>query len=73
VKMALVIDTTCLHIYFPPFLCIDARPLDFVGYVSSANFYFLFYPSSTHVLALLQFLLYIYLLSPAECNILRVR
>jgi hypothetical protein len=48
-----------------PFLCIRAHALDFVGYVCTTNFYLLFYPSSTHVRALSQFLLYT-LLSPAE-------
>jgi hypothetical protein len=32
----------------------------------NTNFYLLFHPSSTHVRALSQFLLYIVLLSPAE-------
>jgi hypothetical protein len=43
-----------------------AHALGFVGYLCSTNFYLLFYPSSTHVGALSQFLLYIALLSPAE-------
>jgi hypothetical protein len=34
--------------------------------VCSINFYFLFYPSSTHVPALSQFLLHIFLFSTAE-------
>jgi hypothetical protein len=38
----------------------------FVGYVCSTNFYLLFYPSSTHVRALLQLLLETFSLSPAE-------
>jgi hypothetical protein len=51
---------------FFQFLCIDAHALGFVGYVCSTNFYLLFYPSSMHVRALSQFLLYIFFLSPAE-------
>jgi hypothetical protein len=41
----------------------SALVFGFVGYVCSTNFYFLFYPSSTHVRALSLFLLYIFLLS----------
>jgi hypothetical protein len=52
--------------FFAPFLCIGVHALDFVGYVCSTNFYLLFFPSSTQVRALLQILLYIFLLSPAE-------
>jgi hypothetical protein len=63
--MALKVDTTCLHKFFP-FLCIGAYALGFVGYVYSTNFSILFYPSSMHVHALSQFLLHIFLLSPAE-------
>jgi hypothetical protein len=59
--MALVVDTTCF-----PFLCNAAHALGLVGYVCSTNFYLLFYPCSKHVRALSQFLLYIFLLSPAE-------
>jgi hypothetical protein len=52
--------------FFPPFHCIGAHALGFVGYVCSENLYLRFYPSSTHVRALSQFLLYTFLLSPAE-------
>jgi hypothetical protein len=45
---------------------VGAHALGFVGYVCSTNFYLLFHPSSTHVRALSQFLLYNFLLSPAE-------
>jgi hypothetical protein len=38
----------------------------FVCYVCSTHFYLLLYSSSTHMLALSQFLLYIFLLCPAE-------
>jgi hypothetical protein len=38
-------NTTCLHKFFPPFLCIGAHALGFVSYVCSTNFYLLFYPS----------------------------
>jgi hypothetical protein len=48
------------------FLYIGAQALGFVGQVCSTNFYLLFYPSSTHVRALSQLLLHIFLLSPAE-------
>jgi hypothetical protein len=51
---------------FSPFLCIGAHALGFVSSVCSTNFYLLFYPSSTHVRALSQFLLCIFLLSPNE-------
>jgi hypothetical protein len=64
--MALVVDTTCLHNFFLPFLFAGAHALGFVGKVCSTNFYFLFYRSSTHVRALSQFLLHIFWLSPAE-------
>jgi hypothetical protein len=43
-----------------------AHALGFVGYVCSTNFYLLFYPSSTHVRVLSQFLLPVFLLPPAE-------
>jgi hypothetical protein len=64
-QMALVVDTICLHNFFP-FLCSDALALGFVGYVCSKKFYLLFHPSSTHVRAFSQFLFCIFLLSPAE-------
>jgi hypothetical protein len=48
-----------------PFLCSDALALGFVGYVCITNFYLLFHPSSTSVRALSQFLLSIFLFSPA--------
>jgi hypothetical protein len=51
---------------FSPLHCIGAHAIGFVDYVCSTNFYLLFYPTSTHVHALSQFLLYIFLLSPAE-------
>jgi hypothetical protein len=47
------------------FLCIGAHALGFVAQVCSTNFYLIFCPSSTHVRALSQFLLYIFLSSPA--------
>jgi hypothetical protein len=64
-QMALVV---LLHVFTKnfPFLCMGARALGFVGYVCSTNFYRLFYPSSTHVGASLQFLNCNFLLSPAE-------
>jgi hypothetical protein len=49
-----------------PFHYIGAHALGFVGYDSGTNFYLLFYPSSTHVRALSQTLLQMFLLSPAE-------
>jgi hypothetical protein len=43
-----------------------AHAFGFVGYACNTNFYLLFYPSSTDVGALSQFLLCNFLLSPAE-------
>jgi hypothetical protein len=63
--MALAVDITCLH-FFPPFFFIGAHALGFVDYVLSTNLYLLFYPSSTPVRALSQFLSHIFLLYPAE-------
>jgi hypothetical protein len=51
---------------FPPFHCIGAHPLGFVGYVYSTNFYLIFHLSSMNVRALSQFLLYTFLLSSIE-------
>jgi hypothetical protein len=71
--MALVVVTTCLHIkilFFFPFhislhwcTCTQSCWM-FVAQIST----FFFLPSSTHVLALSLFLLYTYLLSPAELS-----
>jgi hypothetical protein len=49
--MALVVDTTCLHIFPLHFFAL----VRFVGQVCRTNFYFLFYTSSKHVRALWQF------------------
>jgi hypothetical protein len=46
-----VVHATCLHIHPPP------HALGFVGYVCSTNFYVRFYPSSTHVRAVSQFII----------------
>jgi hypothetical protein len=51
---------------FSQFYSIGAHALGFVGNAFSTNFYLLFHPSSRHVRVLSQFLLYIFLLSPAE-------
>jgi hypothetical protein len=48
------------------FICIDVRELGSVCLVCSTNVYLPFYPSSTNVRALSQFLLHIFLLSPFE-------
>jgi hypothetical protein len=47
------------HVFtiFPPFLCIGAHALGFVGYVCSTNFYLIFYPTSMHVRVLARLLL----------------
>jgi hypothetical protein len=47
-------------------LRISPHALGFVGWVCSINFYLPFYPSSTNLRALSQFLLHIFLLSPSE-------
>jgi hypothetical protein len=44
----------------------SAHALGFVGQVCSTKFYLLFYPSSTRVQPLLQFILHIFLLSATE-------
>jgi hypothetical protein len=51
---------------FPHFIALVLMHLVLVGYVCSTNFYLRFYPSSTRVRDLSQFLLYIFLISPAE-------
>jgi hypothetical protein len=52
--------TTCRYYIssriFPQFHCIGAYALGFTGYICNTNFYLLFYPNFTHVLALSQFL-----------------
>jgi hypothetical protein len=63
-QMVLVVDIICLH-KFVHFFALMLLHLVFVGYVCSKNVYLLFHPSSTHV-SLSQFLLCIFLLSPAE-------
>jgi hypothetical protein len=63
--MALAVDTTYLQKMFL-FLCIGAHALGFVGKVCSTNVDLVLCSRSTHVYALSQFLLYIFLLSPAE-------